>query len=101
MQFPVLDIVEVLYKQHLQLANGVLDTAISLFGIYFSFVLMPAMDVVLGTDLRPKAKVQVFLGSPWSLCCHSASSAFRTHPEASHAVSPVLSLLSSFSSAFG
>ena len=57
MQFPVLDVVEVLYKQHLQLANGVLDTAISLFGIYFSFVLMPAMDVVLGTDLRPKAKV--------------------------------------------
>lgn len=57
MQFPVLNIVDVLYQQHLSLANGVLDAAISLFGIYFSFVLMPAMDVVLGADLRPKSKV--------------------------------------------
>ena len=68
MQFPVLDVVEVLYKQHLALANGVLDTAISLFGIYFSFVLMPAMDVVLGTDLRPKAKV-----SKVKRGCHQAT----------------------------
>lgn len=57
MQFPVLDLVNVLYQQHLDLANGVLDAAISLAGIYFSFVLMPAMDAVLGTDLHPKTLV--------------------------------------------
>lgn len=54
MQFPVLGLVDVLYQQHLDLANGVLDAAISLVGIYFSFALMPAMDAVLGTDLHPK-----------------------------------------------
>ena len=57
MQFPVLGLVDVLYQQHLNLANGVLDAAISLAGIYFSFVLMPAMDAVLGTDLHPKTLV--------------------------------------------
>ena len=57
MQFPVLGLVDVLYQQHLNLANGVLDAAISLAGIYFSFVLMPAMDAVLGTDLHPKSLV--------------------------------------------
>ena len=57
MQFPVLSLVDVLYQQHLDLANGVLDAAISLVGIYFSFALMPAMDAVLGTDLHPKSPV--------------------------------------------
>lgn len=57
MQFPVLGLVDVLYQQHLDLANGVLDAAISLVGIYFSFALMPAMDAVLGTDLHPKTPV--------------------------------------------
>ena len=57
MQFPVLGLVDVLYQQHLDLANGVLDAAISLVGIYFSFALMPAMDAVLGTDLHPKSPV--------------------------------------------
>lgn len=59
MQFPVLGLVDVLYQQHLDLANGVLDAAISLVGIYFSFALMPAMDAVLGTDLHPKTVVGV------------------------------------------
>ncbi|DBB09903.1 TPA: hypothetical protein ACH3X3_001510 [Trebouxia sp. C0006] len=58
MQFPVLGLVDVLYQQHIDLANGVLDAAISLVGIYFSFVLMPAMDAVLGTDLHPKSMVE-------------------------------------------
>jgi len=40
MQFPVLGLVDVLYQQHIDLANGVLDAAISLVGIYFSFVWM-------------------------------------------------------------
>ena len=57
MQFPVLGLVDVLYQQHIDLANGVLDTAVSLVGVYFSFVLMPAMDAVLGTDLHPKTMV--------------------------------------------
>ena len=57
MQFPVVGLVDVLYQQHLDLANGVLDAAISLVGIYFSFALMPAMDAVLGTDLHPKSPV--------------------------------------------
>ncbi len=59
MQFPVLGLVDVLYQQHIDLANGVLDAAISLVGIYFSFVLMPAMDAVLGTDLHPKSMVSL------------------------------------------
>ena len=57
MQFPVLGLLDVLYQQHLDLANGVIDAAISLAGIYFSFALMPAMDAVLGTDLHPKSPV--------------------------------------------
>ena len=67
MQFPVLDLVNVLYQQHLDLANGVLDAAISLVGIYFSFVLMPAMDAVLGTDLHPKTPVRKVASwsAPW------------------------------------
>lgn len=73
MQFPVLDLVNVLYQQHLDLANGVLDAAISLAGIYFSFVLMPAMDAVLGTDLHPKTLVcKVASGSePCQTCISS------------------------------
>lgn len=72
MQFPVLGLVDVLYQQHIDLANGVLDAATSLVGIYFSFVLMPAMDAVLGTDLHPKSMVSLLhcLPSVWCTVMH-------------------------------
>ena len=69
MQFPVLSLVDVLYQQHIDLANGVLDAAISLVGIYFSFVLMPAMDAVLGTDLHPKSMVSLLHRLAQYLAC--------------------------------
>lgn len=74
MQFPVLGLVDVLYQQHIDLANGVLDAAISLVGIYFSFVLMPAMDAVLGTDLHPKSMVSLLhrLAQYLSYCAASS-----------------------------
>ncbi len=93
MQFPVLGLVDVLYQQHIDLANGVLDAAISLVGIYFSFVLMPAMDAVLGTDLHPKSMVSLLHRLAQYLvycdassvvnCCHSLEHVFTGRAQGS------------------
>jgi alkane 1-monooxygenase len=49
---PLIDVVGTLYSQHTQLADGAICAAVALATFLFTFVALPAIDLVLGKDLR-------------------------------------------------
>ena len=57
---PMLRILQQVYADHPQACNILLDTALSLIGAAFTFIVLPAGDLLLGEDTYGPEEVGIY-----------------------------------------
>lgn len=66
---PMMRILQQVYSDHPYECNALVDTALSLIGALFTFVVLPAGDLLLGQDTHGPAEVCM-----WLLCASCSDS---------------------------